>query len=126
MTLKWLKKDKGLTLLETVVAMLIISTSAAGVLGSFSYAFKFVQRAGKKTEAANINRKAVEMYRAISMADSNDSRLAVQANADITSNLYLDTDGDGKLDYNETVRLTISNWDATAKQININVEWTAP
>lgn len=121
--LKWLKKNKGLTLLETVVAMLIISASAAGVLGSFSYAFKFAQRAGKKIEAANINRKAVDMYRAISIADPSDTRLAVQTNTDITSSVV-------PAGYDEKVYLTVKNWPDDAnpagKQINIKVDWAGP
>ena len=138
MMLRWLKKDKSLTLLETVVAMLIISSSAAGILGSFSYAFKFVYRAGKKTEAANINRKVVEMYRALSIVnEAGDTRLDLTPPPpnewmEITLNppFLVDVDGDTAVDYDEKIYKNIKNWpnDAapTGKQIDIKVNWTAP
>jgi len=69
-------KNKGLTLVEVLVAMIILATSAAGVMACFSYSFKFTQRAGKKVDAMYLSRKTLEAYRAMWLADSSDTRLA--------------------------------------------------
>jgi len=73
-----LKGNISLTLVEVLVAMLILSTATAGVLGSFSYAFKFIKRAGIKLEAMNYGRKTEEAFRAIWLSNVLDSRLADQ------------------------------------------------
>ena len=109
-----------MTLVEVLVAMMILSTSAASVIGSFSYAFKFVQRAGDKLEAMNLGRKALERYRAIWMADHYDARLALQDNTDIKP--IVEPDYDGK------IFLTITRWQPApstdlTKKIDIIVDW---
>ena len=123
---KQLKKNISLTLVEVLITMLILSTSAAGVVGSFSYGFKFIKRTAKKIEAVNLNRKVIEMYRAIEMANPNDTRLAMQTDTNITSQLIdsviLPSDFDGR------VMLTISQWpgNAATKQISIKIYWLEP
>lgn len=118
--LKQLNKNLSLTLVEVLVAMLILSSSAAGVIGSFSYGFKFIQRAGKKIEAMNLNRKAVERYRAIWLSTPYDSRLAIQTDTDIRSQVASDYDG--------TILLTIKEWESGSpiKQISVKVDWVEP
>ncbi len=130
-----LRKKAGLTLLETLVAMVILAISAAGVLGSFSYAFKFVDRGSRKIEALNLSRMAVERYRAIWLADPQDARLSPN---DTSTPPYADIadiiNSDIKIsnpDYNleGTVRVIIRDrsTDAVnpidAKQIDVKVNW---
>ena len=114
-----LKNNISLTLVEVLVAMLILSSSAAGVIGSFSYGLKFVQRAGKKIEAMNLSRKAIERYKAIWLSNPCDSRLDMQTDTDITS-LVAPSGYDG------TVKLTIIEHDSGAKQMSVKVEWAQP
>lgn len=125
---KQLKENFSLTLVEVLVAMLILSSSAAGVVGSFSYGFKFIQRAGKKIEAMNLNRKAIERYRAIWLSNPYDSRLNIQTDTDITSDIAPDYNGDGKPDYDGTILLSIKEWETGSpiKQISVKVDWVEP
>lgn len=125
-----LKGNVSLTLVEVLIAMFILSTSTAGVLGSFSYAFKLILRAGKKAEAMNYGRKAQEAFRAIWLYKSDDPRLADQtAWTDIKTaanpNLdYLVTGYDGVVYY------MITPGDVSlpggSQQISIKVDWNAP
>jgi type II secretory pathway pseudopilin PulG len=115
-----LKSNISLTLVEVLVAMMILSTSAASVIGSFSYAFKFVQRAGNKLQAAYLGRQALERYRAIWIANMYDPRLDLQDNTDITSQI--------KSDYDGKIYLTITRWQPDpstdlTKKIDITVDW---
>lgn len=134
-----LKCNISLTLVEVLIAMLILSASAAGVLGSFSYAFKFIQRAGKKAEAMNYGRKTQEAFRAIWLLKGNDTaepRLNDCAWTDIKSTLpnppnmgYLVTNPvyDGKVFYNiVTAPVGSTDLPPGTKQIGIKVEWNAP
>ncbi|OIO79578.1 MAG: hypothetical protein COW11_04695 [Candidatus Omnitrophica bacterium CG12_big_fil_rev_8_21_14_0_65_43_15] len=130
-----LKDNISLTLVEVLIAMLILSTSAAGVLGSFSYAFKFILRAGAKIEAMNYGRKAMEAYRALTLVSASDPRLSdtpavgedVKGSASPNS---IDT-GDTWFspDYGSDVKVIIADWannGATGKQISVKVDWNAP
>ena len=118
------KKNLGQTLTEILISMLILSVSAVSVLASFSYAFKFFHRAGKKTEALNLTRKTQEAYRAIWMHDLNDSRL------DITDTPVDATEVFSWLapSYDGTIYATIETWsgDNYTKQIDVNVNWVGP
>lgn len=127
MALKRRKKILGLTLVETLIAVVIMSTTAIGVLGSFSYGFRFMLRAARKIEGINYGRKAVERYRAIWLADPDDTRLALTtAPSDITL-AVADLNGDGTADTNAKVYLEITPWsDAVSKQIKVRTEWIRP
>ena len=121
-----LKDNISLTLVEVLIAMLILSTSTAGVLGSFSYAFKFIQRAGNKISAMNCARKAQDAFRAIWLANSSDTRLAVAGwtviNSTNTPTLAFITTGySGDISYIITDRS--ADFGTGSNQLSIKVTW---
>ena len=131
--IKRLKDNMSLTLVEVLVAMLILSSSTAGVLGSFSYAYKFIIRAGKKIEAMNYGRKAQDAYRAIWLCSASDARLNTTTGAVVNGPTVnsIDTSVSNPWfapDYDGVVNVIITNWpsgSSTGKQINIKVGWDA-
>ncbi len=122
--LRLFKNNKSSTLVEVLVAMLILSSSAAGVISAFSYAFSFIKRAGQKLEGLNYSRKVLEAYRAIYLADPADSRLAEQADTDVK---VVTSIRDLAADYDRNIYVTINWWDPpqnTIKQIGIKANWS--
>src|SRR3989338_10307987 len=119
---KSLKDNISLTLVEVLIAMLILSTATAGVLGSFSYALRFIQRAGKKIEAMNYGRKAQEAFRAVWLGDSSDTRLNLTGWADAKALFTWLAPS-----YSEDIRYAITDRSADlgtgSKQLDIRVTW---
>lgn len=127
--LKRLYNNISVTLVEVLVAMLILSSSAAGVLGSFSYAFKFVQRAGKKLEAMNIGRLTQERYYAILLADANDARLANTTSPAPGEDITADINAELSSPYDGKIYIDIKQRDASDlnnKLFNVTVDWVEP
>ena len=125
-----LKSNISLTLVEVLIAMLILSASTAGVLGSFSYAFKLILRAGKKAEAMNYGRKAQEAFRAIWLFKPDDSRLVDQTGWTDIATVTNPKMGSLVTGYDGVVYYMIgpghTSLPGGSKQISIKVDWNAP
>ena len=117
-----LKDNISLTLVEVLIAMLILSTSTAGVLGSFSYAFKFIQRAGNKISAMNYGRKTQDAFRAIWLASNNDTRLLPANDQDAKALFTWLAPGYGG-DIKYTITDRSADFGTGSNQLSIKVTW---
>ncbi len=62
---------RGFSLLEVIVAMLVLSLIAAGMFGMFVGGRGFVIRAGHKTEAINLAQDKIEEFKSMIFGDIN-------------------------------------------------------
>jgi|GEM_PF-2692835 len=136
--IKRLKDNISLTLVEVLIAMLILSSSTAGVLGSFSYAYKFIRRAGHKIEALNYARKTQEALRAIWLYDASNGLSDIRLNvptpwtdvADRFLGVLYDAYFDGAVYQPYTggiIQYEITPGSiANSNQISVKIVWEAP
>jgi len=125
-----LKDNISLTLVEVLVAMLILSVSAAGILGSFSYSYKFIRRAGQKIDAMNYGRKALDAFRAIWLCNTGDTRLADTGPGPAPNWVDIKTSSDPKsaalvTNFSGIVYYSIITVGGN-KEISVKVDWNAP
>ena len=87
-----LKTQAGFGLVEVMIALVIISITAAGILASFIAAEHFVERSGRRITAFNFARQQLEQLKPAVRQDTFDS--AALAITDANNNDCADDPGD--------------------------------
>lgn len=83
------EKRSGFGLVEVIIALVVISITAAGILASFIAAEHFVERSGRRITAFNFARQQLEQLKPAVRQDTFDS--AALAITDLDANGCVDT-----------------------------------
>ena len=123
-----MKKDKqgGFTLVEVIVSLLILLTTAAGIFAGFVAAQNYVLRSKRRIAAVNFVRQKFEELRPYVRQDTwTNSTNLLWANEGATKtyppeNIFLDT-WPGQRNY------TVTNTDNKAlRSVSVTANWTEP
>lgn len=131
------KTSRGFSLLEIVIAMLVMSLVVAGIYGLFITSHNFIGDAGRRLQAAQYARQILETLRVYVSANANFPANAGNAFTDglhplsditnIGASYYMNIHGIGLTVFNCNYNVTSNPQGATGlKEVRLNVSWSNP
>ncbi len=126
-------KKKGFTLVEIMVAMIILATVVAGVMASFVASQRFITRSTRRLQAANYSREVFELLRdGVDGAKWNDfagtDRLDIKGWTDCTADLGVNLSSlaafGGQCQYK--VETPLGQLIDGYRQVTVRIRWTEP
>lgn len=123
------KNSRGFSLLEIVIAMLILGLVTAGLFGLFTTSYGFISKAGRRLQAVNYGREVLETLKIYVSANSatpvnagsaftNSNFSAIGLNA---SNTF------GGISFSRSYNVTNDPLNATGlRQVRVTVNWNEP
>lgn len=126
-------KKRGFTLVEVLVAMLILATVVGGVMASFVASQRFITRSTRRLQAANYSREVFELLKAGVNAqywvdpngtDKLDLKDWTDCTADLGINLTNLTAFGGQCQYK--VEAALGQPAQGYRKVTVRIRWTEP